>query len=528
MDPRQDAVSVVRSELKKLLQHRLRPDGRATPPPLDGLDLNDNELPPPPSESTLKQEQLQDGSDRTSIPALQTPAVSGDPPPLPPDGTPPGAAIVVPGAHPATPAQMENSPLASLSPASFPSKMPISSVTSSCAPLSYVSHSAQSFSPQTTPSSSIGIREDEVKQKTNPKFVGAWESSEEEEEEEDDDDDDDETTNKGRNTRTYTSSYYQTASTDGQTQGATRQNLWSQVLEPTLPRHDTFIHLQTSDVMTKAFTPQGLLSAGLQDKEARKRQHLAQDTDASYTNVPNQPLPPRTGLLGVIAAKERDSKGGALGDALTERERKNPIAVERQFDNYQQQGGPMYGVPYGHSSTTTPNENEPQPLQTLGAAPPNERARKPQEGLGVALKEREGEERIVEERHHHRQQLDQMQQGGPMYGVPYGYNPMLNPMMTGGGIQSMTTGGGMQSMTPMMSGFPGMMGGFLGPQHMFAAQQAALAYQQALIAFSVAELQAVGGDFPHSQSPSGALPGTTHPTAGGVDDPDLVRNLTAR
>lgn len=220
--------------------------------------------------------------------------------------------------------------------------------------------------------------------------------------------------------------------------------------EPSPPVRDTFVQLEPSETMTKAFTPQGLLSAGMQDKQdrsAKRQEELARETGASLINVPNKPPPPQTGLLGAITAHERERKReGGVGAALTEREREKRVAEERQrrFDEQQ------------------------------------------------------------------RQQLDQMQQGGSMYGAPFGFNPMMNPMMmgmnpmmgmapmmtgqpalgpmmTGGGLNPMLTGGGMN---PMM-GY-GMMPGF-NPQHLFAAQQAAQAYQNAMMAFSVAGSQ-VGGD----------------------------------
>ncbi|KAF7424192.1 hypothetical protein PC9H_009495 [Pleurotus ostreatus] len=246
--------------------------------------------------------------------------------------------------------------------------------------------------------------------------------------------------------------------------GAARQSVWSQVLDPgrnlgeqNTNKQDTFIQLEPpSQTMTKAFTPQGLLSAGMQDKQdrsAKRQEELARESGASLINVPNKPPPPQTGLLGAITAHERERKReGGVGAALTEREREKRVAEERQrrFDEQQ------------------------------------------------------------------RQQIDQMQQGGAMYGGQFGYNPMMNPMMMGMnpmmGMSPMMTGG---AMPPMMTGqMPGqmpygnMMGGY-NPQHMFAAQQAAQAYQQAMMAFSVAGSQ-VGGE--------GGVPGAVNPmmTGGGM------------
>ena len=51
-----------------------------------------------------------------------------------------------------------------------------------------------------------------------------------------------------------------------------RQSVWSTVLDPNPPPRnttgkDTFVQVEDSETMTKAFQPQGLLSAGLQDKD---------------------------------------------------------------------------------------------------------------------------------------------------------------------------------------------------------------------------------------------------------------------
>ncbi|KAG6888430.1 hypothetical protein C0992_008510 [Termitomyces sp. T32_za158] len=253
--------------------------------------------------------------------------------------------------------------------------------------------------------------------------------------------------------------------------GTARQSVWSQVLDPgrssnidpAPPRHETFVQLEPAESMTKAFTPQGLLSAGIQDRQdrsAKRQEELARETGASLINVPNKPPPPQMGLLGAITAHERDRKrDGGVGAALTEREREKRMAEDRQrrFDEHQ------------------------------------------------------------------RQQLDQMQQGGSMYGgqfPTFGMNPMMmmnpmmgmNPMMTGGGMNPMMTGGGLAPMMTGQMGYPGMMPGF-NPQHFFAAQQAAQAYQQAMMAFSVAGSQ-VGGDGTGTQPLNSTMPGNMAGTMG--------------
>ena len=126
--------------------------------------------------------------------------------------------------------------------------------------------------------------------------------------------------------------------------------MWSQVLDPgqnpadLTNNRDTFVQIEPpSQTMTKAFTPQGLLSAGLQDKEdrsAKKQEELARESGASLINVPNKPPPPQTGLLGAITAHERErQREGGVGAALTEREREKRIAEERQrkLDDFQRQ-----------------------------------------------------------------------------------------------------------------------------------------------------------------------------------------------
>jgi len=232
-----------------------------------------------------------------------------------------------------------------------------------------------------------------------------------------------------------------------------RHSIWTQVLdagrqpgtyqlpqEASQPQRDTFIQLEpASHSITKAFTPHGLLSAGMQDKQdrsAKRQEEVARETGASLINVPNKPPPPQTGLLGAITAHERERKReGGVGATLTEREREKRLAEDRQrkLDEFQ------------------------------------------------------------------RQQLEMAQSGMfngqfPMSMNPMMGNPMMNPMMP---MNPMMTGTGpmMPPANPMMTGFgyPNMMSGYGGQPYMFAAQQAAqVAYQQAMMAFSG------GGDGLHS------------------------------
>lgn len=248
------------------------------------------------------------------------------------------------------------------------------------------------------------------------------------------------------------------------TPGAARQNMWSQVLEqpvtPNAPDNGKFVQLEPESVtMTKAFTPHGLLSVGLQDKQdrsAKKQEELARESGASLINVPNKPPPPQTGLLGAVTAHERDRKReGGLGAILTEREREKRVAEERQRKFDEQQRGQM---------------DQMQSMYGGGGYPMSMMGMNPMMGMGPMMGG-----------------MNPMMTGGPM-----------SPMMSGGGMPGqngmspMMTGSGM--MNPMMTGYGGMGMGYGNPQHMYAAQQAAMqAYQQAMVAFSTAGSQ-VGGD----------------------------------
>ena len=203
--------------------------------------------------------------------------------------------------------------------------------------------------------------------------------------------------------------------------------MWSQVLDPghapgavpDIPNsREPFVQLESpARVMTKAFTPHGLLSVGLQDKEdrsAKRQEELAREAGASLVNVPNKPPPPQTGLLGAITAHERDRKReGGVGATLTEREREKRLAEDRQ-------------------------------------------------------------RKLVELQ---RQQLEHMQQGGSMYGQPQypGFNPMMNPMMMG--MNPMMPG--VMGYPGMMASYPNPQHMFAAQQAAQAYQQAMLPLSQA-------------------------------------------------
>jgi CCR4-NOT transcriptional complex subunit CAF120 len=100
------------------------------------------------------------------------------------------------------------------------------------------------------------------------------------------------------------------------------------------PKSGKFVDLdEPSAQLTKAFAPHGLLQAGMQDKEersAKKQEELAREMGSSLINVPSKPPPPQTGLLGAVAAHERDRKNaGGIGATLTDREREKRFAVSR-------------------------------------------------------------------------------------------------------------------------------------------------------------------------------------------------------
>ena len=61
--------------------------------------------------------------------------------------------------------------------------------------------------------------------------------------------------------------------------------------------------------MTKAFTPVGLIHAGLQDKHdrsAKRQEEIARETGSSLINVDEKQQDPQLGLLGAVTAHERE------------------------------------------------------------------------------------------------------------------------------------------------------------------------------------------------------------------------------
>lgn len=278
-----------------------------------------------------------------------------------------------------------------------------------------------------------------------------------------------------------------------QPQGPQRQ-IWSQVLDPDRPvdqpnnGRDTFIQMEApATTMTKAFTPHGLLSAGIQDKQdrsAKRQEELARETGASLINVPNKPPPPQTGLLGAVTAHERERKReGGLGAALTEREREKRLVEERQrkLDEFQrqqldqmQQGGSMYGgmMPGFNPMMANPMMMGMNPMMTGGWGFPGMMPgfANPQQFLAAQQAAAQA----------YQQAMIAFSTAGSQIGGPDGQSPgQMNPMMTGGsmgmgafdprmsmmGMPMMNTGMGMNpmGMTPTgMSGMGGMGGGMGG------------------------------------------------------------------
>ncbi|WVW80918.1 hypothetical protein I302_102909 [Kwoniella bestiolae CBS 10118] len=155
---------------------------------------------------------------------------------------------------------------------------------------------------------------------------------------------------------------------------ATRQTMWNANFSadhgmPQENKSGRFVELEEPSVqLTKAFAPHGLLQAGMQDKEdrsAKKQEEVARETGSSLINVPSKPPPPQMGLLGAVAAHEKERKNaGGIGATLTDREREKRLAEDRQreieklqrqqMDHMRQFGaGDMYGqqqFPYGMQS----------------------------------------------------------------------------------------------------------------------------------------------------------------------------------
>ncbi|BEJ16455.1 hypothetical protein CspHIS471_0510600 [Cutaneotrichosporon sp. HIS471] len=127
---------------------------------------------------------------------------------------------------------------------------------------------------------------------------------------------------------------------------AAKTNVWNAnfEVEHGMDRKGTFVELEEPQVaLTKAFTPGGLIQAGMQDKRdrsAKRQEEVARETGSALVNVPEPPPPPQTGLVGAVAAHERDRKNaGGIGATLTDRDRERRLAEDRQrkIDELQRQ-----------------------------------------------------------------------------------------------------------------------------------------------------------------------------------------------
>lgn len=228
--------------------------------------------------------------------------------------------------------------------------------------------------------------------------------------------------------------------------------VWSTVLDPhgegqqKPVNRDTFVQLEPNETMTMAFTPQGLLQAGMQDKQSRsaKQQEAhAREIGASLVNVPTAPPPPQMGLVGAITAHQRDrERDGGVGATLTERERERRLAEERQrkYDELQRLN-----------------------LDKMDQQGTNSMMMNPMMGWGM---------------------------------------PMMYPMGMGMGMGGMGNMGNMgwgAGMTPQQQQQQQQQ-----QYQMWAAQQAAMqAYQQAMISFSQAGSQAPSEAGGHAEQPTG-------------------------
>jgi CCR4-NOT transcriptional complex subunit CAF120 len=284
---------------------------------------------------------------------------------------------------------------------------------------------------------------------------------------------------------------------DFPTPGAARQTIWSQALEnkdapkENGPQRETFVQIEPSHTMTKAFALHGLLSAGMQDRQersAKRQEEVAKETGASLVNVPMKPLPPQTGLLGAVSAHQRERKReGGIGAALTERERDRRMAEERQrkLDDFQKQqlemvqNGSMYGSQFGpgfNPMMANPMMMGVNPM--MGGWGYNPMMGNPQQMFAAQQAAAQAYQQAMMT---FGQNMGQSQAGGEGLGGMSGgmgmggsgmLNPMatgqqgLNPLMTGQfdprmsmmgmPMMGMGMGMGMGPMNPMMTGQSGM------------------------------------------------------------------------
>jgi hypothetical protein len=102
-----------------------------------------------------------------------------------------------------------------------------------------------------------------------------------------------------------------------------------------------------------AMAPHGLLHAALNDKQARSaaaQEANAKETGGPFLQISAKPQGPQGGLVGAIAAHERDRKReGGLGATLTERERERRSAEvkQKEMDQMHARNASFGGGPYG-------------------------------------------------------------------------------------------------------------------------------------------------------------------------------------
>lgn len=102
-----------------------------------------------------------------------------------------------------------------------------------------------------------------------------------------------------------------------------------------------------------AMAPHGLLQAALQEKQSKSaaaQEANAKETGGPFLQISAKPQGPQGGLVGAIAAHERDRKReGGLGATLTERERERRSAEQKQreMDQMHARNASFGGMPFG-------------------------------------------------------------------------------------------------------------------------------------------------------------------------------------
>lgn len=257
---------------------------------------------------------------------------------------------------------------------------------------------------------------------------------------------------------------------------APKHNIWNAnfAQEHGLQKKDgKFVELEEPAVqLTKAFTPGGLLQAGMQDKadrSARRQEEVARETGSALLNIPEKPPPPSTGLVGAVAAHERDRKNaGGIGATLTDRDRERRLAEDRQrkieeLQRQQMESMSQYGggfPPYGYGM--------PPQMMGMGGYPVSEavKSRADEQYGGGMMNPQAQQQAMMAAQMAYQQTIMAMSQAGSQMGdndgasVAGGRSPspsasMRMPGMPGApGFFPGAGGYGYGMPTPSMYGFP--------------------------------------------------------------------------